>query len=572
MRKTGRIIRSDMPIQVYYDSWGEPVKIHPGDFVYDDVARRLGIDEKYFIHPDSLRIRGAFDFAHRKKGKFIVCIIRDMNGKGDVIMASVIAKALKYKYGEDVKVWFVVKMGYEEILRHCPFVDIVFTSKEEAEASKPDVTFGVNDLEFRTELKDFEREGKVVRNRASIYLHNVELYIENKTPLYVVRPEEKEWAKRHLKKAGLTREKPVIGLQLYGSNITRTYPYMGKVDEILRSKGYQTIYLDSKDEDGKFEFTDVEVAALINEIDLTVTPNSFFYHLSGAMKKRAVALFGSCDGNIWVQDYEKVTAAQIDCPQKKQKCWWSLACLPGGTLREKEVTTTPECLEKIKPEMVVSEIEKHFQAKKVLVVVLTYNLLYLTREMIDSIRSFHNYDILVLDNDSKDGTQSWCKKLGIECISAGTTVPEAWNIAQEEAYRRGYDYVLLCNNDCILSADYVDKVVEVAERRKALAVTGQVVNKNQSTQSQFSELIKGVETTQNIMIAGDYSALLLSRECMEKIGAFREFAPRYQSDEDHLLRLRLYGTGLVKTFATTFYHKHGAVVNELPDVRERRKK
>jgi GT2 family glycosyltransferase len=210
--------------------------------------------------------------------------------------------------------------------------------------------------------------------------------------------------------------------------------------------------------------------------------------------------------------------------------------------------------------MIVAEVEKHLnEAREVLVCVLTYNLSNLTKTMIDSVRSFHNYDILVLDNGSTDDTIEWCEENGIEVMVNEEPVNEAWNRALRVTKQRGYDYCLLCNNDVILSPKYIDTLIEVSERRGACAVTGNVINKKHGNETNFYEKIKEVEISQNIMVPGDYSALLLSIECIDEIGGFKYFAPRYQADEDHLLRLRLADRTLVKSYATTFFHNHGAV-------------
>jgi len=40
---------------------------------------------------------------------------------------------------------------------------------------------------------------------------------------------------------------------------------------------------------------------------------------------------------------------------------------------------------------------------------LTFNLLDKTKQAIESIRSWHDWDLFVIDNESTDGTQEWLK-------------------------------------------------------------------------------------------------------------------------------------------------------------------
>jgi len=562
---TGPRLRDDVGGQTWYDEFHNPVNVKPGAPIPSWVIEKHNVSPE-LIHPDSLRLEGAFDFAARHKGHFTVAITRDMNGRGDVLMAAVIAKALKDKYGDAVAVWMAVKPGHERLLQGNPWVEKIYSSESQMHLENPDVKMNVNDLEFRAELKAYESEGRVMKNRTTLYLEGMGLSLVNKTPLYVVTEEERHWAVETLLAMGYDLSKPIIGLQYRGSNITRTYPHMDDVEIKLTRSGFQTFCLDGQSA-GRYDYDLAQIGALVEQMAVVVTPNSFFYHLAGAMKRRAVVLFGSETGELWTEDYEKATPLQIACPSKKPRCWWELTCLPGTTLRQKEQTHTPACLEQIPAGRVVEEVERHLLApRRILVVVLTWNLLELTKKTIDSVRSFHNYDLLVLDNGSTDGTIEWLKDQHIAYASQPCTVPEAWNAGMRQALKGDYDYALLCNNDIILSPTYIDIVIEVAERRALWAVTGAVFNRNESTLDKFVYQTQNVEQTLFAIGSGDYSAVLLSKECMKNIGAFDgRFSPRYQSDEDHALRLRLLGHSMLKTFKTTFYHMSGAVMLASPE-------
>lgn len=569
-RFQGCLLKPNEPSRTCYNKNGDPKTFIPGTFVPNDVIRAFRMKSHWFIHPDTLRVAGAFEFAHKKKGKFSVGIIRMMPGRGDILMASVLAKALKYRYGDDVQCWFAVREGYASILENNPFVDRVFSSQEQMMRAVPDININVDDLEFKVEKKDFERDGKITRNRASIYLEQLGLHLENKTPVYIVTEEEKIWASERLRELGYRNSSaPIVGVQLYGSNPSRTYPFMDKVVEKLKAQGRQVLLLDAQSDD-KYLYDLRQVAALINQLDVVVTPNSFFYHLAGALKKRAVAIFGYTDGKIWTEDYEKTIAVEIPCPEKKSKCWWRIECNPGNTLRDKE-RSVPPCLRQVTPDMICQAVDKHFEARKILVVVLTYNFVDMSIQMVDSIRSFHNYDVVVIDNKSTDDTAIWAKEEGLEFICKKQSVATAWNRGLMLAYNRGYDYCLLCNNDIILSPSYIDTVVECIERRKAYAVTGNVVDRvavKKPTFSRFAEMVKKVEVAIMGQKAGDYSALLVSREGIEKVGKFNEaYGPRYQADEDHLLRVRLAGSEVTRTYATTFLHLLGQVIKKIPEAR-----
>lgn len=556
-QKKSRCLRLNISQQGFY---GEESRIRifkPGELISGEDIRKYRIPAHLFMHPDSLRNMGAFKFAAEKKDVFSVGIIRTISGLGDVLLLSIIGKALKEQYPGKAKVWFAVHPGHEVLLENNPHIDKVFTSEEELMDAQPDIHFSINDLEFKAELR--EEDGDVP-NRTALYLSKMGLSVENKTPTYIVTEEEKLAAQKTLKKLGYSLKKPIIGVQLYGSNISKTYPHMRDVAKKLKEQGHQTFYLDTK----PYKYGLREVAAIANEMALMITPNSFFYHLAGALRKRAIALFGYTDGAVWTEDYEKVIPLQIPCPKGRKRCWWRIECIPGADLKEKENKATPECLANISVEQVLEEVNRQpLERKSILIVMLTYNGLGMTKQAVDSIRSFHDYDIFIVDNISNDGTIKWLQKNNIKHISKQASVAEALNIGLKKAYDKKYDYVLVCNNDIILEENYIDKVVEIAERRKCFAVSGRIINKGGRI-TELPSRVKTAEASMAVTIAGSFSAILLSRECLEVVGKFDErYRPRYQEDDDYLLRIRLSGNDLIYTYLTSFLHLLGQVVKTI---------
>jgi GT2 family glycosyltransferase/ADP-heptose:LPS heptosyltransferase len=533
------------------------------------LLKKYKIDPEFFYHPDTYRLSDAFKFASEHKGKFSVLIIRDnssyitkaglIGGRGDVMMASVIAKALKYNYGDNVTVYMKVMKGGEQLVQNNPYVDKVFIDMQEAEDMRPDIKFSVNDLEFKVEMKDIERQKDVTKNRASIYLSMLDLPLENKTPIYLTTKEEDEWAKKELTAKGfdLAGSKPIIGVQLKGSNLSRTWM---KTEELVKDlkKDYQVLILDEM-KDELFVYTLRQSAALMKQTALIVTPNSFFFHLAGAMKHRCITLFGSVDSKIWVEDYEKCIPIEGVCPFGSRKCWWTLKCLPGPDMYSKELSGSPACLDSITVGDVRKQIASQLHPKRIGIILLTYDCLASTKKAVDSIRSFHDYELFVIDNASTDGTVEWLKKNNITFVSKKLSVTQAQNVGFRMMMKKGnFDYYMLLNNDVILSSTYLDTLVETLDRRKCAAVTGRVIDSNECSETEFSEKVSPIESTMTLMVAGDFSAILFSKEILEKVGAVDEiFSPRYQEDEDFLLRIRLADGEIIRTFNTTFYHHLG---------------
>lgn len=537
----------------------------------DDILSKYRVDPAYFHHPDTYRLKDAFAYAHKKLGKFSVLIIRDnasyvtaagvIGGLGDVILASVIAKALKYNYGDSVRVMMKVMPKGKELMEHCPYVDDVYCDALIAEAQKPDITFCVNNLEFKIETQDIERGKQGTRNRTSIYLDLLDIPLENKTPLYVVRPEEERWAEEELAQRGFTRSRPIVALQLKGSNISRSWPEdkVFQLKERLEGEGFQVLLIDEMVK-GLFRYTVTQTASLLKKCALCIAPNSFYFHLAGMIGIRSIALFGSVDAKVWVEDYEKTLPIDGSCPFHPKKCWWSLLCIPGPNMQHQEVVRSPECLANISVDEVMAAVALQMNPRKIAIVLLTYDCLSDTKKTIDSIRSFHDYKIFVMDNASTDGTQAWLEEKGIRCVSRKMSVTEAQNEGFRMALRESNpDYIFLLNNDVILSPTYLDTLVRTIERRQCAAVTGRVINSDSQNADKFHDLTIDIESPMREMVAGDFSAILMRRDIVEeKVGAVDEqFSPRYQEDEDYILRMRLTDADVIRDFNTTFYHTLG---------------
>ena len=125
------------------------------------------------------------------------------------------------------------------------------------------------------------------------------------------------------------------------------------------------------------------------------------------------------------------------------------------------------------------ETEEH-EWPSVTVVVLTWQNYADTAECLRSLESveYPNYSVIVVDNGSTDGSQErlseefdWCtflfndKNLG---FARGN------NPGIDRALSRGADYILLLNNDTVVSPDFLMPLVETAQNKDNVAAVGGV--------------------------------------------------------------------------------------------------
>lgn len=107
---------------------------------------------------------------------------------------------------------------------------------------------------------------------------------------------------------------------------------------------------------------------------------------------------------------------------------------------------------------------------KIIAVVVTYNRKELLKENIDALlgQSYSDFDILIIDNNSNDGTADLIKSYKNErifYINTGANIGGAGGFALgvKEAIKRGYDYCWLMDDDTIPEKDALKSIVNKVE-------------------------------------------------------------------------------------------------------------
>lgn len=106
---------------------------------------------------------------------------------------------------------------------------------------------------------------------------------------------------------------------------------------------------------------------------------------------------------------------------------------------------------------------------KVVIIILNWNGKEDTIECLESLKhiTYPNYEILLLDNGSTDGSVEHFKEKypGIEIIENGENLgfAEGNNVGIKKAIKKGVEYILLLNNDTVVDPKFLDELVKVAE-------------------------------------------------------------------------------------------------------------
>ncbi|MEJ5306875.1 MAG: glycosyltransferase family 2 protein [candidate division WOR-3 bacterium] len=201
---------------------------------------------------------------------------------------------------------------------------------------------------------------------------------------------------------------------------------------------------------------------------------------------------------------------------------------------------------------------------KVLAVVLNFNGNLLTGNLflktIKSLKeqSYNDLKILVVDNDSYDDSIKLIKHNfpDIEIIKSSKNYKtSSYNFGLSYALKNHCKYTLLSNNDIIYSKDFIENMVNFANRFKDGGIftpkillfddpetvnsTGLVVNRTgYAYDRDFGKNLKDLKRESGEVTGGSGGAMFLRTEIIKKIGYFEKFYSAYYEDLDFSFKLR----------------------------------
>lgn len=208
------------------------------------------------------------------------------------------------------------------------------------------------------------------------------------------------------------------------------------------------------------------------------------------------------------------------------------------------------------------------------IVILSYNTLDMLKMCIESIKGFtepSEYEIIVVENASSDGSAEWLKEQkDIRCIfnSENMGFPKGCNQGMKIA--KGDD-ILLLNSDIIVTPRWLEQLKTALYSDKKNGAVSCLANKCSNLQ-QLNVTYDGIDEL--LVFAENYNhsnsqkwipymtlvgfCFLFKREVYEKIGDLdEEFSPGNYEDDDYSFRIRKEGYRLLMC-ADTFIHHFGS--------------
>lgn len=210
---------------------------------------------------------------------------------------------------------------------------------------------------------------------------------------------------------------------------------------------------------------------------------------------------------------------------------------------------------------------------KTSIIIWTYNKLNYLRQCIESIRTYtdvEKYEIIIIDDNSDDGTLEWLKSqsdLIIIFHEQGMGYLKGYNKGIEMA---SGDNVLLLDNDVIVSHGWLDNLITCLYSNEKIGAVGPVTNNSAYAQA-IPVSYQSMDEMHAYAQKHNYSNLnvweeriklvgycmLIKKNVIDDIGLLDEsFSPGYLADDDYSFRIRQSGFRLILC-KNTFVHHFG---------------
>ena len=225
--------------------------------------------------------------------------------------------------------------------------------------------------------------------------------------------------------------------------------------------------------------------------------------------------------------------------------------------------------------------------KKVGIVTLTYNKYeQATKHYIESLYKYTDenlFDLLIVDNGSKDNTVEELKKIdksnfSLICNEENLGYSKGNNIGIKALLEKDYEYIALLNNDILLTPDWLENTLESFKLDEQLGMISPRNNEKCKLTPQnyidgYKKYLSKFKAPLKYVVTPFFSCVVIKREVIDKIGLLDEaFSPAFWEDNDYSFRALYAGYSLAYTNSAFIFHNHSTTSSSIPpEIPERNK-
>jgi GT2 family glycosyltransferase len=457
-------------------------------------------------------------------------IYRSLGGIGDLVLTSPIVESAHKTYPK-FKITYSCPEKFIELFETNPFIHRLIPYNDDIVMERWDV---VSDLTRDCIKYEVSEQPNVKLNRSEVFSLKCGVELDN-----LPRPKvflDKDGILEAKEELSDLNSKYKIGLVLESNAPVRNWPYFNEVRErILRDYDADVLeFCVRKPVNwnggprvfGVFGKSLREVAALLNECDLVVSPDTGLAHISSALRIPTIWVFTHIDGKVRTRGYDRVWIVQDtpeDCPAG-QPCWYDIPCsdLPEN---QKELVISPPCAGSIPSDAVMERISQVLERPNLSYIIVYKDNLEVTNKCLGLIEKFKkgNEEIIIVDNGSE---APYCSDGS--CAQDIVYIKNSENlgciIGRNQGMRKAEGHFLLTlDNDQFISADTVHRLMNT--EGDVVGVEGWSMD----DKGWAFNINKG--RGQLAYIGG--GGMLIKKSVAEKIGYLTEdYAPAWFSDPD----------------------------------------
>lgn len=288
-----------------------------------------------------------------QKNKKHILVWRNTGGIGDILMQSIIATELK-RIQPNSHIVYQVPENYLAIPKHNPCVDEVQVVETPFVEDGFDKTIKLSQP-CPASVYESRRGPDITKDRIDLFLEAAGIKAKDKSLNYQVKPEERKWTEEFLK-GRKALDKIKIGFELRSIEKRRDWIRWKELAKLIH-KSIKNSKVFIFDHDAKMAWKDKkvinvcgfpieDVAAIIEQLDLIIGPDTGLLHLAGAVGTKILGLFGPTNPIMRLNTYKGADWIWLVKKFKCMPCWYSFDC--GNA----------KCLNAITPHMVLKKIKK----------------------------------------------------------------------------------------------------------------------------------------------------------------------------------------------------------------------
>ncbi len=220
--------------------------------------------------------------------------------------------------------------------------------------------------------------------------------------------------------------------------------------------------------------------------------------------------------------------------------------------------------------------------QKIAIILVNYNGKEYNEECIKSIfnSSYDNLEVIVVDNDSKDGSpellrEQFGNKINLIMTGKNLGFSGANNIGISKALENGCEYVVLLNNDTLIDKDLISNMIKASKEENNAVISPKIYyyddkniiwsagadmkwKKGLTDQRGINQKDDGSYNKREEVEFGTGCCLLIPVEVIKKVGYLTDDYFLYYEDTDYCMRVRENGFKIVYEPTAVLYHKESA--------------